>query len=285
MSNQFRYISDEFLAKSKQLKEIIRSHGPTIGTGHEVLLRSFLQTALPKWVSVGHGFIVDNDGKTSKECDVIIYNSTQYSPIYKVDDFVVVPPEAVHAVVEVKTRLSRKSFFEAMENIRAAKRLSPQALGSIFVYYGPKTKTLASYIRDSPIVEWEEKDLADHIYLFPGTAISLSHVRVEAVERLGYLNFAGGGFANQPGYAAAKFFFDQYSQVEMLMNDDLRFGIDLTHYIDGENPRYSGRGRFTPRYGFETELVAMLKELMAEQRSGALERRKTFRGSQLSARS
>jgi hypothetical protein len=59
---------------------------------------------------VEQGFIIDSAGGLSKQCDILIYDSHRYAPFYRVEGVVVVPAEAVIAIIEVKTSINRADF-------------------------------------------------------------------------------------------------------------------------------------------------------------------------------
>ena len=114
MSNYFQFASQELLLKLAQLKEFIKNHNPTVGILTEEILRSFLRTHLPKAVSIEQGFILTPEGKLSKQCDIIIYDSQSYSPFYRINDIVIVPAESVISIIEVKTTINKSIFHEAI---------------------------------------------------------------------------------------------------------------------------------------------------------------------------
>ena len=59
-------------------------------------------------VSVEQGFILSQNGKMSKQCDILIYDSHYFAPIYRINDIVVVPSDSVIAIIEVKTTITKK---------------------------------------------------------------------------------------------------------------------------------------------------------------------------------
>lgn len=95
-----------------QYETINRLLGPTTdwihpGTHCEVLLRDYLRRTLLAGMSVDKGFIygrVERDGKESHgpEIDILIHDTTDFSPIFRLDDFVIVQPDAVLGIIQVK---------------------------------------------------------------------------------------------------------------------------------------------------------------------------------------
>lgn len=88
------------------------------GTFREMLLRDFFSNLLPRAVSVDSGFIY-GCGKVSnsRQMDIIIWNSSAYPSVFRTSEFVIVPPEAVIAVISVKSKLDTKSLNEGLNNI------------------------------------------------------------------------------------------------------------------------------------------------------------------------
>jgi hypothetical protein len=86
--------------------ERFTSHAPSIGTHYEKILSDLVSEYLPSSVNVGTGFIYDSLRETvSPQIDLLCYNDQSVSPIYQRDDFIIVQPEMVMAVCEVKKTL------------------------------------------------------------------------------------------------------------------------------------------------------------------------------------
>lgn len=114
--------SKELLLKSSRLDELIgRDHWLSVGNYKESILRNLLSSTLPQKYEVSTGFILtaDSEGKIlkSKQIDIIIWDSTNYAPIFRDGEFVIVPPEACLAVVEVKGKLTRQKLHSSLLNI------------------------------------------------------------------------------------------------------------------------------------------------------------------------
>lgn len=119
-------IKDEFFTKINRVT-LFTKHAPSIGFGNEEILRNFLKTHIPERFAVGTGFIFLNNNNVSRQCDLLIYDKVNYAPLFKEGDFVIIHPEAVAAVVEVKTTLSKKELFGSIENIRSVKEVAQKA--------------------------------------------------------------------------------------------------------------------------------------------------------------
>lgn len=119
-------LGESFESRVDLLERIIQgAHYPSLGRYKERLLATLLREYLPRTVEVGSGFVMfpveDRDPPggadhhdplnqsafvISRQCDIIVYESHTVPPVFRDGDFVVVRPEAVRAVVEVKGSLS-----------------------------------------------------------------------------------------------------------------------------------------------------------------------------------
>lgn len=112
----------ELLSKVSRLDELIgRDHWLSVGTYKESILRSLISNILPRRYEVSTGFILasDREGRIlkSRQIDIIIWDSTNYAPIFRDGDFVIVPPESCSAVVEVKGKLTARELGKSLLNI------------------------------------------------------------------------------------------------------------------------------------------------------------------------
>lgn len=113
------------LAQYENINQLL---GPTKDWTHpgnhcEILLRDFLRRHLLQWMSVDKGYIyggVSRSGRSlhSPEVDVLIHNVKDYSPVFRLDDFVIVQPEAVIGIIQVK-----RTFRKVAKNDTLAKGL------------------------------------------------------------------------------------------------------------------------------------------------------------------
>ena len=110
------------------------------GTHCEVLLRDFLRRQLPSWVRVDKGFaygrtkrwctVKDENGRlVEKECelhgpeiDLLIHDELMFRPVFRLEDFVIVQPEAVLGMIQVKRSFQANEFASAVANIVDGKR-------------------------------------------------------------------------------------------------------------------------------------------------------------------
>jgi hypothetical protein len=152
----FEQINEEFLLMNKKLKNLVRNRS-ALGLENESILREFLKSYVPKHYSIGHGFIFKNDNEISNQCDILVYDSSFFPPLFKQGDFVVLSPESVMSVIEVKTKIvPGKSFLDnSIENIRSVRKLNSRISGLIFGYRGSSPvnimNELTEYYRNSKV--------------------------------------------------------------------------------------------------------------------------------------
>lgn len=108
-------------------------HSSSKGTFREHLLKSFLRPFLPGCYGISGGQAFDNAGNISKQLDVVIYDSLfSYIAPY-MDDFIYFPCESVYGIIEIKSKLNKQSFEEAVGNIASLKTLSRKGVDGFHV--------------------------------------------------------------------------------------------------------------------------------------------------------
>lgn len=97
-------IAAEFKAFEKRVRNLIdKSHWGEEGHSKEVVLMNYLKRILPKHLSVGTGF-VRNDDRITKQIDIIIYDNN-FPVLFSEGDFVVTTSANVLGIIEVKSKI------------------------------------------------------------------------------------------------------------------------------------------------------------------------------------
>lgn len=123
--------SSTLISQYQHVEKLIglSKHSPSEGALCEALLRQYLRDILPRQYSVDTGFIrgiptpaENKKGKSvltvsSPQIDILIHDSMSFAPIYRFGDVVVVLPESVVAVIEVKKRLTSSTLKDALDNV------------------------------------------------------------------------------------------------------------------------------------------------------------------------
>jgi Domain of unknown function (DUF6602) len=125
----FRKICKSHIELFRHTKNHIRkllgsSYNYQSGIFRESLLKTFLLQILPKSLAVDTGFVYGFEQlPNSKQIDILIWDESKYSPIYRTSDFVIIPPESVVAVIEVKSNLGTNDIKTGLENLLSVVRL------------------------------------------------------------------------------------------------------------------------------------------------------------------
>lgn len=98
-------------------------HNSTKGTLNEDSLKSIIEKFIPKRYSVGSGIIIDSFGNSSKQIDIVIYDSSIYPSLFGQTSVSLFPVETVLAAIEVKTYLDNQKLKDVTENTKSIKKL------------------------------------------------------------------------------------------------------------------------------------------------------------------
>ncbi|SUX45640.1 DUF6602 domain-containing protein [Chryseobacterium indoltheticum] len=106
-----RTTSSELLALTNKIRSLI-THWGEDGRYKEAVLKNVIGRFLPEKYLIGTGFVIkqtENRGKhlSSRQIDLIIYDDA--SPVlFKEGDFVILTPDAVRGIIEVKANLQNQ---------------------------------------------------------------------------------------------------------------------------------------------------------------------------------
>jgi Domain of unknown function (DUF6602) len=96
--------------------EQVISHQPTVGAFYEIMLRNTLKELAPAGCEIATGFVLDPYRPIhSKQLDIVAYDHTQSSPVFRSGDLVVVRPSPVISVTEVKKTLRMRDIEQAID--------------------------------------------------------------------------------------------------------------------------------------------------------------------------
>ena len=122
---------DQFIARIgkrlvDQFDEARAATSPsTVGAAMEQPVREQLEQILPRGIAVGSGFVIDSNGGTSRQIDVVLYEK-DICPVFSINntpETTYYPCEGVIAVGEIKGALDRQSLGDSFRKIASVKRL------------------------------------------------------------------------------------------------------------------------------------------------------------------
>ena len=96
-----------------------------VGEAMETPVREQLEQILPRGIAVGSGCVIDSDGNTSRQIDVILYER-DICPVFSVNDTpetTYYPCEGVIAAGEIKSLLDTNGLADSFAKIASVKRL------------------------------------------------------------------------------------------------------------------------------------------------------------------
>jgi hypothetical protein len=109
-------------------KDIIRSllkDPKVIGDYYEAIIMDAVRESISDYFSARRGVILAESGQASRECDIIVYSAAEYGPMFLSGDIIVVNPEAVRCVIQVKGTINIENLNDAIANLAAVDRLRP----------------------------------------------------------------------------------------------------------------------------------------------------------------
>ena len=122
LRNAFLVEKDVLLAKLK-LSQTSITHDGVMGDVNEKHFIDFLRKHLPKRYAVDSAIIIDVNGATSDQIDIVIYDN-QYTPtLLGQHDHRFVPAEAVYGVIEVKPKINKVYLSYALQKAHSVNRL------------------------------------------------------------------------------------------------------------------------------------------------------------------
>jgi hypothetical protein len=138
-----RSIGDELIANRDRIRQLIGDrHWGTDGQHKEAVLRRTLRTYVSQSLHVGTGFVCGPCG-ASHQVDVLLISRGQPT-LFRDGELVIVTPDTVAAIIEVKTSTDGCELDEALvkladdiEMIRSSGNTECQA--GFFIYEGPPT--------------------------------------------------------------------------------------------------------------------------------------------------
>jgi hypothetical protein len=230
MSDYFNLLSAELMGKLAQVKVYINKHNPTIGVLTEEILRSFLSDHLPKAISVAQGFVANENGAISRQCDIILYDSHHYAPLYKANDIVVVPVESVLAVIEVKTTINKSIFHHTIRYFKALSELGDVST-HLFIYNSRSISHINRYFQTYKHEGGHQSFDHDTFQFLPDTITGINtsfHLKKSAVitdsDMLGYMSWFYKDAEATEINALQHFYLSMYGLVEDYMSRVFKVG-------------------------------------------------------------
>ena len=114
-------------------------HSGEIGDLVERVFRDQLLEVLPEKVGISNGFVVDSEGKVSRQMDIILFDRQNTPRIFTSSGAQMFPVESTYACGEIKTEMNKKQLNDSFEKCLSYKRLHRKA------YFEPKSILQQTY--------------------------------------------------------------------------------------------------------------------------------------------
>lgn len=213
-------------------------HNGLKGTCREEDLISVIRDCLPECYGMKSGQIFSQDDKISNQIDVVIYDAV-FSNYFKRDSSSsLFPCESVYGSIEVKSFLDKKTFSQAIENIKSVRKLKRENsafldiipirslnfnkdsfkydeskmneyFNIIFAYDSVNEKTIKKYIKE---LDYDYELLPTFIYIYKKGLI-FSKVFVQNDEIV-----AGMNYVEYNNYCLTKYGKDSLTAFFIIMN-------------------------------------------------------------------
>ncbi len=110
-------ITKEIEATNNRVRDLV-THWGEEGKYKELVFQNILRRFLPKSLEIGTGFIIRPTERgvhnSTKQIDVIIYDNS-YPVLFREGDFVIMTPEGVRGIVEVKANLTNQNILQVIK--------------------------------------------------------------------------------------------------------------------------------------------------------------------------
>jgi hypothetical protein len=146
MVEPFARASREVRRSARRLEALVgRRNTPMVGAYREAFVRRIIGAHLPEGLEAGSGFVRSPSGELSRQLDVVVYEAGSAGPPFAQGGFVVADCRGVRAVIEVKSRLARGSFLQALGELSRVKGWVGPEMGQPPIY-----AALAAFVSAGP---------------------------------------------------------------------------------------------------------------------------------------
>jgi len=141
-------------------------HASTAGAATEHHWINLFERYLPKRYRAAPAFVIDSDGRRSRQIDIAIFDNLYSPPLFPHDAGLHVPAESVYAVLEVKPTVSKQWLRDAGEkaaSVRALRRTSAPIIASGALRRSPvrPQPILAALLATSSV--WSAETFAENV--------------------------------------------------------------------------------------------------------------------------
>ena len=122
MKQYYKNVQEKVLVQRDIIRSLLKDP-QIIGDYYEAIIRDAVRESISGSFAVKRGVILSENGKSSRECDIIIYSAAEYGPLFLSENIVVLKPEAVRCVIQVKGTLNLDNFKDAIGNLASVNEM------------------------------------------------------------------------------------------------------------------------------------------------------------------
>jgi len=162
----FNKLQEELIAKKNQFP-FLAKQSTISGRYSEEIVIDFLKDRV-KGLKIGTGIIVMPE-KSSNQCDIIIYDDSGGSPIFKSGNLVILEPKSVRVVIEVKSGIITTDVIKAQKDFTIINDMSSSICCCLFGFGSGLT---IEYIQNNlsthevALLTQNKKPVEDSLYNF-----------------------------------------------------------------------------------------------------------------------
>ena len=164
VSQLFATASNKMNLDLEEARSAIVNHAPSLGDAAEMALEGILKKYLPQRYSVSRGFVIDSEGNSSKQIDVIISDAHNTPILYNDERTRLVPCECVYATIEVKVQLNKSETKKAFANMQSIRNL--------------KTASHSGHCKDCDMYGRKWKSRPMNCFIFAFESVSLQNIKL-----------------------------------------------------------------------------------------------------------
>lgn len=246
--SKYRKEAKMMLSQITHARVLFHQHKPSIGYIGEFLLRKSLKRILPHEFDICQGFILNNDkgkGVLSKQCDITIFRKGEGAIAYSIGDLKVINARLAIAVIEVKSSVSKKTFFTTLDLFKGLEgfgirhcflfvynTITRNSLNSWFYQYRlPQNNNSEWMVLDTPLYDWQDKEWLPKSIISVASCkyYMLGHLQNENDDWLGYAAYRITDRENEEISSVQEFF----ATITDILNDAFELEYDAYSVKDG----------------------------------------------------
>jgi len=233
----FTGLQEQMIAQLNTSREFI-THPGSKGDALENAWIAWLRNYLPNRYSVDKAIIIDHEGNTSHQIDIVIYDNWYTPFIFSQNGFHYIPAESVYAVFEVKPDIKSNINYacEKIKSVRTLKRTSTGMINSgKKADPRPLTKIVGGILTSTNTYTHSDNSTIESTIM---TNIGISGIDIGCIADYGsfYVNYNGEEDIKQTNFDKRYFEYYKNRTIDKIVfsqknNSLVSFFLQLTRYL------------------------------------------------------